>query len=308
MNDRPLAMFRRYLWQSKNIVFVYSSDQSKLLASMDSYNDSCNSATALDLEQAAALRELLLSACLASASQIDPDTWGWTIRLPFKRWGLFCGVEADGMVCGQVKILSKELAKDVVGGFSVQRVFENGPMRQSSLIPRDETPLYLVEQYFEESEQLPARLAIDENHALMALALPDADWDAVKSLSQAELIDCFLALKAVQDENDESSVEDLNLEEALDARADLSKDERMAMIKAKFAVLKPEKLQKTFADLKTMHEAVYYYACRCSLEQMRKLIANLPKEHEDELWGDDKLIDIQCPRCGSEYKLNKTGE
>ena len=85
MNDKPLAMFRRYLWQSKNIVFVYSSDQANIMASMALYNDCYNSADALDVEQATALKELILSASLASASQIDTDTWGWTLRLPFKR-------------------------------------------------------------------------------------------------------------------------------------------------------------------------------------------------------------------------------
>ena len=61
-------------------------------------------------------------------------------------------------------------------------------VRQTSLIPRDTSSLYLVEQYFDESEQLPARIAIGDGEAVMALSMPNAKWDEVASLSQADLL------------------------------------------------------------------------------------------------------------------------
>ena len=192
MDDRPLALYRRFLWESKNISWVYTSALDRLFASRDRYFEECGMARHLLTDaQQQEMDELIVSATLAAESQVVRDAWGWTIRIPLKSWGLFCGVEPEGMVCARFSNLAPEAAKDPVGLFAVQRIAPDSPMRQSSLIPSDVTTRSLVEQYFEESEQLPARIAISGNEAVMALSMPNAEWDIVRGLPESDLMALF---------------------------------------------------------------------------------------------------------------------
>ena len=292
MDDRPLALYRRFLWESKNISWVYTSALDRLFASRDRYFEECGMARHLLTDaQQQEMDELIVSATLAAESQVVRDAWGWTIRIPLKSWGLFCGVEPEGMVCARFSNLAPEAAKDPVGLFAVQRIAPDSPMRQSSLIPSDVTTRSLVEQYFEESEQLPARIAISGNEAVMALSMPNAEWDIVRGLPESDLMALFHELIR---EADIPAPE-----------ADASLSDKAREIKAKFAAAKGEKVGSMCGDLKFMHEAVFYYGCRCDVQQIRQMLDNLPAAQKESLWLDSPSLEVQCPRCGRTHIITR---
>ena len=291
--DRPLALYRRYLWESKNISWVYTSSVKQLLASRDYYLAAAGmEKQTMDAAPQRELDDLIIAATLAAESQVERDMWGWTIRIPLKPWGLFCGVEPEGTVCARFTELRPEHAADPVGCFAIQRVTANLPVRQTSLIPCDESVRYLVEQYFEESEQLPARLAIRDDEAVMALSMPDAAWDAVKSLTADQLFELFHSIcKTPVDTNDNNDTAEMS--------------EQARALKAKFAAAKGPAIGSMHGELKLMHEAVFYYGCRCDVQNITQMIAALPEDQQKELWQDSPTLEVQCPRCGRTHIITR---
>lgn len=289
--DRPLALLSRYFWEDKNISWIYTNQLDRLISSRSSYYEHYHQPlAALDPKPQREVDDLLFSAVLASESQVDKDMWGWTIRIPMKPWGLFCGVEPEGAVCGRFSMLAREAEEDPVGSFAVQRVIAGSPVRQTSLIPRDISTKYLVEQYFDESEQVPARIAIIGNEAVMALSSPDAAWNLVEKLKEPELLALFHELK--QETDSQPTYQN-----------DASLSETAQKIKQQFAAVKGRIVGSMHGQLKFMHEAVYYYGCRCSQDQMRQMIDHLPQSHQDELWQDSNTMEIECPRCGIKHTI-----
>ncbi|MBQ9396391.1 MAG: Hsp33 family molecular chaperone HslO [Proteobacteria bacterium] len=291
--DKPLALYRRFLWESKNISWIYTASTDLLLASRKLYFESCGMAQHLLTEaQQREVDDLIIAATLASESQVDRDSWGWTIRIPLKPWGIFCAVEPEGMVCARFSNLDPAASQDPIGMFAVQRVSENSPVRQTSLIPRDVSTRYLVEQYFDESEQLPAKIAISGNEALMALSMPNAEWDIVKGLQDKDLLSLFHELMRESD-IPEKPAQDENL------------SEKARLIKEKFAEARGEAIGSMLGDLRLMHEAVYFYGCRCDIHHITQMVENLPKMQQEELWKGTDTLDIQCPRCGRTHVITK---
>ena len=287
--DRPLALYRRYLWESKNISWIYTPDVDKLLASRQQYNEAFHIEDQdLSQIQQRELHDLMIGATLASESQVERDMWGWTVRIPLKPWGLFCGVEPEGMVCTRFSHLPKAAAEDPVGSFAIQRVTANAPVRQTSLIPRDTSARYLVEQYFDESEQLPARIAIANNEALMALSMPDADWSIVDNLKESDLLALFHELLKETDPVSQPAA----------STASEKLKQQFAAAKGSVGTLQ--------GDLKIMHEAVYYYGCRCDESNIRQMLDNLPESQRTALWGDLSSLEIECPRCGRKHIIKRT--
>lgn len=292
-DEQYLALFRRYFWESKNIIFVYSDAIEKITSARENYNAVHSIARGEADVITKTLNEMMISASLAAESQMTRDMWGWTIRLPFKKWGIFCGIEPDGSICCRTKKLPAGAEKDVIGAIAVQRVEENSPTRQTMLVPRDTQVHLIVEQYFDESEQLPARVAISGNEALLALSMPNAQWSEVENLSEKDLIAKF---HAILDEG--------NIEEAPEIEQEAQVDPRLAKIRAQYAHLKSgTALSK--GDLKCTHEAVFFYDCRCNTEQMHKVIASLPDSQQKELWAGTNHLEIECPRCGRQHTLIK---
>ena len=287
--EKPLALYRRYLWESKNISWIYTAHVDRLLASRRNYNELYHvELPDLTPAQQREIDDLMIGATLASESQVERDMWGWTLRIPLKPWGLFCGVEPEGMVCTRFTHLPAEAAKDPVGSFAIQRVTADSPVRQTSLIPRDTTAKYLVEQYFDESEQLPARIAICDNEALMALSMPDAEWPLVASLKESELLALFHELLKESEGQPQA--------EPCETAAD--------KLKQQFAAAKGTK-GTVQGDLRIMHEAVFYYGCRCDEASIRQMLDNLPESQKSVLWGDLTELEIECPRCGRKHIIRR---
>lgn len=291
--DRPLALYRRFLWESKNISWIYTSGISQLLASRKMYFESCSMAQhLLNDAQQREVDDLIVAATLAAESQVERDAWGWTIRIPLKPWGLFCGVEPEGMVCARFNNLDPAAAQDPIGMFAVQRVSADAPVRQSSLIPCDVSARFLVEQYFTESEQLPARIAIKGNEGLMALSMPNAEWDIVKDLSEADMLSLFHELLRES-------------EPAEQLRQDSELSEKARQIKEKFAEAKGQEIGSLIGDLKLMHEAVFFYGCRCDIHQISQMLARLSASDQEALWQGSDSLEVQCPRCGRTHVVTR---
>ncbi len=288
--DRPLALYRRYFWEKKNIIFVYTASVDKLLASRSNYNTAFTIGASETPDQRRDLEDLMLCASLAAESQMTREMWGWTVRLPFKSYGLFCGVEADGSLCCRTTSLPKAARNDVIGAIAVQRVEENAPVRQTMLIPRDTKIRLIVEQYFDESEQLPARIALSATEGLLALSMPQAAWQEVGDLSEKDLLAKFHTLLSDGEIHEETQVYD---------EADVA-----ARVKAQYEKLKSGSAL-SHGDLKCTHEAVFFYDCRCSGEQMTSMITSLPEAQQKDLWKGTNELSIECPRCGRTHILHK---
>ena len=57
--------------------------------------------------------------------------------------------------------------------------------------------------------------------------------------------------------------------------------------------------------LTPMGEVLLFYECRCHDETVLKMIANLPKQTQQDLWGDKDELEIECPRCARTFLIQK---
>lgn len=60
-------------------------------------------------------------------------------------------------------------------------------------------------------------------------------------------------------------------------------------------------------NLKRLNEVLVFYECRCNDEMILNMITSLPANQREELWGDLQKLEIECPRCGRQYTLNRQG-
>lgn len=57
--------------------------------------------------------------------------------------------------------------------------------------------------------------------------------------------------------------------------------------------------------LEPMGEVLLFYECRCHDETVLKMIANLPKQTQQDLWEDKDELEIECPRCARTFVIQK---
>ncbi|RKZ07692.1 hypothetical protein DRQ32_09815 [bacterium] len=75
--------------------------------------------------------------------------------------------------------------------------------------------------------------------------------------------------------------------------------------------LPEEKLLELFrqmagrGELKSLHEVVLFYECRCDDEMILEMITSLPSGQRSELWGSESSLTVECPRCGREYTIQR---
>lgn len=102
------------------------------------------------------------------------------------------------------------------------------------------------------------------------------------------------------------------------ARLAVADDGRCAMVKAlpggdfsKIADLKDDELIDFCfrlvdeESLKRLAEVLIFYECRCNDEMILQMITSLPADQRKDLWGDLKSLQIECPRCGRSYTINR---
>lgn len=57
--------------------------------------------------------------------------------------------------------------------------------------------------------------------------------------------------------------------------------------------------------LRKLADVPLFYACPCDQRRIDKLIADLPREEREELWGDLERLEVSCPRCGRGYTVER---
>lgn len=56
---------------------------------------------------------------------------------------------------------------------------------------------------------------------------------------------------------------------------------------------------------KPMGEVLLFYECRCSEQQILEMLTQLPADRKEEIWKDEAKLEIECPRCGREYVVER---
>jgi len=59
-------------------------------------------------------------------------------------------------------------------------------------------------------------------------------------------------------------------------------------------------------ELNLLETRPYYWLCGCSREKIMEMLAPIMKEQPDSIFGDGDSAIVNCPRCGSNYPLNRT--
>ena len=59
-------------------------------------------------------------------------------------------------------------------------------------------------------------------------------------------------------------------------------------------------------QLEPMGEVVIFYECRCNDDMILNMVSKLPADRQHELFGADRSITAECPRCGRGYTLEKS--
>lgn len=57
--------------------------------------------------------------------------------------------------------------------------------------------------------------------------------------------------------------------------------------------------------LQRLDEVLLFYACRCSEELVLDTLLSLPADQRRELWSDDPVIEVECPRCARRYHIRR---
>ena len=58
---------------------------------------------------------------------------------------------------------------------------------------------------------------------------------------------------------------------------------------------------------KLIKQCSFAFACSCSLEKLLPFFRAIPREQLEELYGNDPILLINCPRCGRTFELPREG-
>ena len=49
----------------------------------------------------------------------------------------------------------------------------------------------------------------------------------------------------------------------------------------------------------------YRWECGCTEERMKGVLAPLVRQDADALFGDEVMVRMSCPRCGTKYEISR---
>jgi molecular chaperone Hsp33 len=130
----------------------------------------------VEREHLALLRELLVACALHHANKPWNEMTGWTINLVEPLLNVFTtGDTQNGIVCGRV--FTEDVKKSDRSRLHAQTTRPGFPVRESIVEIAGLDPLTWAEQFYEKSEQLPARLfRLGGDEYAMVVAHPG--WDS----------------------------------------------------------------------------------------------------------------------------------
>jgi len=131
------------------------------------------------------LKEALAALTLHMASRPWNETWAWTIHLHEPLMNLFVtGDNRLGRVVGQ--LFTENVRADGCSLFLADMVRERGEPRRSSVEIQPVDSFRIVEQYYQRSEQRPARFfEVGPEDYVMVSAQPDCDMEWFDGLDDA---------------------------------------------------------------------------------------------------------------------------
>ncbi len=183
------AVTDRYIWDEADLVVVLIEAQ-PLWEALHDYRAYYHIEEP-GSEAGTALNQALAAAAMANAGLADRESWGWSLALPDRPFGLFVAAEPQGMVVGRVMPRSRAEAKA-----AVQRRKQDKDVTQSFYEPLSGDVFQAMEGYFDHSEQVPTRIFVkDDGRGALVRMLPKGDFDRVADLSGAELVDKLFALR-----------------------------------------------------------------------------------------------------------------
>lgn len=57
--------------------------------------------------------------------------------------------------------------------------------------------------------------------------------------------------------------------------------------------------------LQELGEVLLFYECRCDDAMILDMLASLPEAQRKEVWGEERSLSIECPRCGRLYTIER---
>ena len=185
-----VSLFERRLWEEAGLLIIRGNFK-LALESKRLYESRHGIAPVLERHEEE-LARLMAAAGLAALSLSERESWGWTLSTAGAPCGFFCGVEPEGMICARLR----EAPTDRSAVY-LQRKKTRAPLVESHYEPEGNDPVNAVQRYFEKVEQIPTRVAVDAHlDCVLVQALPDGDFERVRSLDDAELLSLAARLEA----------------------------------------------------------------------------------------------------------------
>ncbi len=177
-----LSHYRRFLWHEHGLLVVRGSF-AEARVSRDLYFLRHGIPVVTGLA-AAELDRAMAAAALSGVALVDRESWGWSITLPGRDFGLFVGLEAEGMICGRTGPAERER-----GLTMLQRQKPGGPLVQSTYEPPGADVIDVFQDYYLKVEQIPTRVAVsDDWESALVQVLPGGDLAPVSALAVGELL------------------------------------------------------------------------------------------------------------------------
>src|SRR4051812_38304961 len=198
------------------------------------------------------LKEALAALTLHCASRPWNEAWAWTVHFHEPLLNLFVtGDNRRGIVVGQ--IFTENVKDDGRNLFCADLVRERDNSRRSTIEFTGVEPFAIVEQFYAQSEQRPARyFRFGPEDFVMVSAQPGCDLDWLNDL-------------------DDEKVRTLDQNETLSL----------------------------------LEQRSYKWGCGCSQERMFSVLAPIMRADPGQLFGEEQLIRISCPRCGALHTITR---
>lgn len=166
MERLHLSSCERYLWRARGALAVRGCF-SEARVSRDLY-EARHGIRAAEGPAALELDRAMAAIALGGVALVDRESWGLSITLPGRDFGLFVGFEPEGMICGRPGPAKRDGAL-----VAVQRRKAGGPLIQSSYQPPGADVVAAVEEYYRRVEQIPTRLVVTADfEGALVQALP----------------------------------------------------------------------------------------------------------------------------------------
>lgn len=226
------------------------------------------------------LKDALAAIALHLTSRPRDELTAWTVNLNDPVLNLFVtGDSRAGTACG--RLFTKDVKVGPSNLFFAQAKRPRLPDRQSTVSVSGTDLLSIVEQYYAQSEQLPARyFRLGGDGYAMFVAQPDHDPAWFSGLTTGDAVSMADVAAAA-------------LPPGPPAVPDLAAE--------------PVVVGWEGEELRFLEARGFRFGCGCNLELIHAVIAPMARRDPDELFEGEDALTIQCPRCAGRFKVTRAG-